>query len=128
MAQLDPFLECSRCDEAEKTHCRAISGVKLSQYKPGQKGIILRVCGKPEFRLRLMEMGLVKGAEVRLVKEAPLADPLELVIKGYHLSLRRDEAGDLLMSEPEDAFPDPPGCKRRFRYGFGRRAGKRCAA
>jgi Fe2+ transport system protein FeoA len=128
MAQLDPLDECSRCDEADKSVCRAVSGVKLSDYRPGQKGVILRVCGRPDFRLRLMEMGLTKGAEVRLVKEAPLADPLELVIKGYHLSLRREEAADLVMSPPEDASPESPGLRRRLRRGWGRRAGKRFTA
>jgi Fe2+ transport system protein FeoA len=74
--------------------------VRLSAYKPGEHGTIVRICGNPEFRLRLMEMGFVRGAEIRVVKFAPLTDPMELEIKGYHVSLRRGEASDVLMTPP----------------------------
>ncbi len=51
----------------------------------------------------MMEMGFVKGTEVGVVKFAPLSDPMELVIKGYHVSLRRDQAADILMDAPQKA-------------------------
>ena len=74
--------------------------VRLSDYGPGDKGIIQAVCGAPDFRLRLMEMGFVRGAEVKVIKFAPLTDPIEFLVKGYHLSLRRDEAAEIMMNEP----------------------------
>ncbi|MBI5249849.1 MAG: ferrous iron transport protein A [Desulfomonile tiedjei] len=77
--------------------------VKLSSYRPGEKGTIMQVCGTPEFRLRLMEMGFVRGTEVKVIKYAPLSDPMEFVIKGYHITLRRDQAGDIMMARPEKA-------------------------
>ena len=48
-------------------------------------------------RQRLLEMGFIRGAVLRVVKLAPLGDPMELVIKGYHLSLRRDESACILV-------------------------------
>jgi len=51
----------------------------------------------------MMEMGFIKGTEVEVIKYAPLRDPMEFVIKGYHVSLRRDQAADILMNQPEKA-------------------------
>ena len=48
-------------------------------------------------RQRLLEMGFIRGARLRVEKLAPLGDPMELVIKGYHLSLRRDESSCILV-------------------------------
>ncbi len=75
----------------------------LSDYKPGQKGKVVQVCGNPDFRRRMMEMGFVKGTEVSVVKYAPLNDPMELVLMGYHVSIRRGEAADILMNAPDKA-------------------------
>jgi len=66
--------------------------VRLSELRPGQKGIVARVEGPSEIRRRLLDMGLVRGTEVRAIREAPLADPVEYEVKGYNLSLRREEA------------------------------------
>ena len=66
--------------------------MQLSEIKEGQSAIIVRVGGQGAFRRRLLEMGLVKGSSVYVEKYAPLKDPLELIIKGYSLSLRVDEA------------------------------------
>jgi Fe2+ transport system protein FeoA len=51
----------------------------------------------------MMEMGMVRGAEVKVVKYAPLTDPIEFVIKGYHLTLRRLDAEGILMDAPVQA-------------------------
>ena len=94
---------CGKCELKCDCNGQGKGTFKLSDYSPGDKGIIRAVCGNPDFRLRLMEMGFVKGTEVKVVKYAPLTDPIEFVIKGYHLSLRRDEAAEILMDEPEKA-------------------------
>jgi ferrous iron transport protein A len=94
--------KCINCPELDH-ECQASSVMTLSDYKPGQKGKVVRVCGNPDFRRRLMEMGFVKGAKVSVVKYAPLNDPMELVLMGYHLSIRRDEAADILMNTPDKA-------------------------
>ncbi|MEE8383018.1 MAG: FeoA domain-containing protein [Thermodesulfobacteriota bacterium] len=48
---------------------------------------------------RLLEMGFVKGTKIYVEKVAPLGDPMELVLKGYHLSLRRSEADDVYIEK-----------------------------
>lgn len=92
--------KCIDCDALETRECLSTDTVRLSSYKPGERGTVLQVCGDPKFRLRMMEMGFVKGSEVRVVKDAPLSDPVEFVVKGYHVMLRRGEAADILMGEP----------------------------
>jgi Fur family ferric uptake transcriptional regulator len=61
----------------------------------GQTGVITRVGGDGSFRRRLLEMGFIKGSEIYVEKYAPLKDPIELVIKGYHVSLRVEEAAQI---------------------------------
>lgn len=58
----------------------------------GEEGIILKIKGRGRFRQRLMEMGFVAGKKVRVIKKAPLRDPVEYKIMGYHVSLRNSEA------------------------------------
>jgi Fe2+ transport system protein FeoA len=67
-------------------------GVLLSQLKEGESAKVVRVGGKGPFRRRIMEMGIVQGTDIHVEKYAPLKDPLEILIKGYHVSLRVEEA------------------------------------
>ena len=67
----------------------------LSEMREGQTGVITRVGGNGAVRRRMLEMGLLKGSEVYIEKYAPLRDPLELIVKGYHLSLRVKEAAQV---------------------------------
>jgi Fe2+ transport system protein FeoA len=67
----------------------------LSDVKEGQTIRIFKVGGSGPLRRRLMEMGLLKGTEVYVEKYAPLQDPLELILKGYHVSLRVEEAAQI---------------------------------
>ena len=53
---------------------------------------MIRVGGDGPFRRRLLEMGFLRGTEIYVEKYAPLKDPIELILKGYHVSLRVDEA------------------------------------
>lgn len=66
--------------------------VTLDQLPRGRSAIIVRVGGDRTLRRRLLDMGFVHGEMVTLTGLAPLGDPLELTIKGYHLSLRRSDA------------------------------------
>ena len=54
--------------------------------------------GEETFRLRLIEMGMLRGESVRLLRLAPLGDPMEILIGGYHLSLRKQDARNILVS------------------------------
>ena len=69
----------------------------LSGYHVGQSGRVARVQGQEGVLRRLLEMGFMRGEPVRVAKVAPLGDPMELVLKGYHLSLRREECACILM-------------------------------
>ncbi len=64
----------------------------MSTLALGASGVIATVGGAPRLRRRLLEMGLVPGVSVTLVRRAPLGDPLEFTVRGYHLSLRAAEA------------------------------------
>jgi ferrous iron transport protein A len=65
----------------------------LSQTKPGQIVQIASIAGQSSFRRRLLELGLVPGTRVELLRVAPLGDPLELLVRGASLSIRKAEAG-----------------------------------
>lgn len=69
----------------------------LSDLQPGMSATVVQLQAKGAIRQRLLEMGFIRGAQIRVEKLAPLGDPMELVIKGYHLSLRRDEGACILV-------------------------------
>ena len=69
----------------------------LSAMKQGQQGVISRVGGQSLLRRRLMEMGINRGTPVYVEKYAPLKDPVELIVKGYHVSLRVEEAAHIMV-------------------------------
>jgi ferrous iron transport protein A len=64
----------------------------LSELPLGTPAVVHKLAGEPSLRLRLMEMGLVPGTRVSVRRRAPLGDPLELVVRGYSLSIRGAEA------------------------------------
>ena len=64
----------------------------LNEVKPGQTATVARLNGAGPVKRRIMDMGLTKGTEVAVRKVAPLGDPIELTVRGYELSIRRDEA------------------------------------
>jgi len=64
----------------------------LNQLEPGERATIVKVEGEGPVRRRILDMGVVSGAEIEVVRVAPLGDPVEFLIKGYNLSLRKSEA------------------------------------
>lgn len=64
----------------------------LDKLKPGESGIVAVLHGEGAVQQRLLEMGVIEGAEVKMVRKAPMGDPLELIVQGYHLSIRKAEA------------------------------------
>ena len=64
----------------------------LSEMAPGSKGRILKVGGRGIVKRRIVDMGVVPGVEIEVERYAPLGDPIEIKVKGYHLSLRKDDA------------------------------------
>jgi Fe2+ transport system protein FeoA len=64
----------------------------LDQVKIGAKARVVEVSGDDSLQQRMLEMGLMPGTEVQVVREAPLGDPIEIKLMGYSLSLRKSEA------------------------------------
>lgn len=69
--------------------------VSLSSLQPGAKGTVARIDIPPAQRGRLLEMGLLVGTPLELVRFAPMGDPVEIRLRGYNLSLRRHEADQI---------------------------------
>lgn len=76
---------------------------KLSELEPGDKGVVVKIGGSTSTRRRIMDMGVVRGTRVILVRRAPLGDPVELEIRDYNLSLRKREAENIYV-ELEDSI------------------------
>jgi Fe2+ transport system protein FeoA len=95
----------------------------LRELKEGDRAIISRVRGRGPFRRRLMEMGFIPGETVFVERYAPLRDPIEFVVKEYHVSLRREEAAMVEVIHPAlERAADVPagrhrGRRRRHRWG-----------
>lgn len=64
----------------------------VADLQLGQRAVVREIGGDDRMAIRLLEMGFVPGVEVALIKKAPLGDPLELRLRGYHVSLRKAEA------------------------------------
>jgi len=67
----------------------------LNNLKIGQKGKVIRISGDPAIKRRLLDMGIVPNVEVKVEKLAPLGDPIDILVKGYHLTLRKEEASSI---------------------------------
>ena len=79
------------------------SGVVLLRDMPmGCRGRIKRLTCRGQLRRRLMDMGVVPGTEVEVERPAPLGDPLKIKLKGFNLSLRKDEAGQIEVEVEEE--------------------------
>lgn len=64
----------------------------LKDVKVGQRATVVKLHGEGAVKRRIMDMGLTKGVEVYVRKLAPLGDPMELTLRGYELTLRKDDA------------------------------------
>ncbi|WP_024787724.1 MULTISPECIES: FeoA family protein [unclassified Lebetimonas] len=67
--------------------------MKLSELKVGKEAIVKAVVGENKtIKRKLRDMGIIRGEKIKVEKMAPLGDPIEITIKGYKLSLRKNEA------------------------------------
>jgi ferrous iron transport protein A len=76
-----------------------MSDLTLDALDVGDSGRVTAIGGPADTRHRLMEMGLTPGAEVRVVRFAPLGDPVDVEVRGYHLSLRKHEAQQVTLTK-----------------------------
>ena len=71
--------------------------VPVAHLKPGQKGVVVRLDAESDLRQHLLEMGFTRGTEVEFLRQAPLGDPIDLKLRSYRLSLRRNEAAAVIV-------------------------------
>lgn len=69
----------------------------LRDVAVGDSAVVRRLTGEGAIKRRIMDMGITKGAEVYVRKVAPLGDPIEVTVRGFELSLRKDEAEKVLV-------------------------------
>lgn len=88
-------------DSSQKHHFgkeKQMNAIPLSKLSIGQKGVIQKINFKGALKQKLLAMGLVTGEIIQVKKIAPLGDPVDFVIKGYDLSLRKSEADDVMVT------------------------------
>ncbi len=73
----------------------------LTNLPIGENAKVISVNGNNRIAKRLMEMGVVPGASVRVIKSAPFGDPLEICVRGYHLAMRKSEADTIQVQSPK---------------------------
>ncbi|MEE8437346.1 MAG: FeoA family protein [Candidatus Neomarinimicrobiota bacterium] len=73
--------------------------MSLGDLKPGETGIIAGFSGVLELQSRLVEMGLLKGTFIKLIKKTPFNGPLEIKVRDYYVSLRLEDARHILLSK-----------------------------
>jgi len=72
-----------------------MSEKSLRELQPGQKGKVTRISSTGSIRRRILDMGIIKSVRIEMERIAPLGDPVEIKLKGYHLSLRKEEAANI---------------------------------
>ncbi len=71
----------------------------INDLKIGQSGVISVVGGEGPLRLRFLDMGLIPGTKVTLQKVAPMGDPIQIRLRGYELTVRREDAQRIQLGE-----------------------------
>lgn len=80
----------------------------LDQFVPGDQGEVVKVGGQGAIRRRLLDMGITPGTRILLIKTAPMGDPFEITLRGFNLSIRKEDARyiELKMDSPEEESND----------------------
>ena len=76
--------------------------LQLSDLETGQKGTVVRIAGNIAARRRIIAMGIVRGTIIKVIRKAPLGDPVEFELRDYNLSLRRREAEKIYVDVEEE--------------------------
>ena len=97
---------CAKCMAEDNVAARSIetagtfavqSSSTLDKLKPGEKGIIESISGNSAIKRRIRDMGVTNGTLIEVVRVAPMGNPIEVKVKDYYLSLRKDEAADVVV-------------------------------
>lgn len=79
-----------------------MENTNLAQLKPGEKGVIVGYSKNSVYKDKLLAMGLIKRTKFEVLSIAPLGDPIELHLRGFKLSVRKNEAAELLVEKLEE--------------------------
>ena len=71
----------------------------LSDAKAGKEYEVVKVEGPKFLKRRIMDMGILPGVKIKVVRVAPLGDPMDIIVKGYNLSIRKNEASIVVVKE-----------------------------
>ena len=96
----------------------------LAVLQPGEAGTVTDVLGEGPFRRRLLDMGFIRGAPVRVIKLAPLMNPIEYCVGGTHVTLRRKEAMHIVVERREACEQGGGRVCKSGRHGFGHGKGR----
>ena len=75
----------------------------LDSVPVGTECIVKQIGGKGKIRTRILDMGLTRGTQIKVIRVAPFGDPIEFEVRGYNLSLRKEEARQVMVQELHDA-------------------------
>lgn len=97
----------TRCDDCIQSGCRDLKQIEnavfmkvgLDTLLPGEKAIVMRISGERKFHKRIADMGVTRGALVEVERIAPMGDPMEIKVRGYHLSIRKDDATAIIVEK-----------------------------
>lgn len=73
--------------------------MRLDELKPGYHGVIEQVLGEGMLRRRLLEMGLTPKTKISIRKVAPMGDPIEIMVRSYVLTLRKEDAAKIIVGD-----------------------------
>ncbi len=90
---------------------RIASALSLAHLEPGTEGVVVDVVGRDPTSRRLLDLGLIRGTPVRVMRRAPLGDPVVYELRGYRLCLRRSDAARVEMRVESTARTAHPGSR-----------------
>jgi len=93
----------------------------MNELNVGDKAEITAVNAQGEIGSRLVDMGLVRGTRFKLIRKAPLGDPIEIMVKGFYLSLRLKEAETIKVIKVGEVGDHKPMGRGSFKKRFGRK-------
>jgi Fe2+ transport system protein FeoA len=74
----------------------------INALRIGQKGVVIDLNGDEHIVQRLLEMGVTPGCLVQIIRYAPMGDPVDIKVRGYHLTIRKREADMILVNPQQD--------------------------
>lgn len=97
----------TRCGDCYQSGCKNLKEIEKAKFLkvgldtllPGEKAIVMRISGERKFHKRIADMGVTRGALVEVERIAPMGDPMEIKVRGYHLSIRKDDATAIIVEK-----------------------------